>query len=378
MAEEKICGIYCIENMINHKKYIGQSIDIYSRWYSHKQKLNTNNHHSQYLQNAWNKYGESSFVFYIAELCDKDYLNEKEIYWIEYYNTYYDGYNETLGGQGLSREKYKIYQYALNGNFIKEWNSVYEINEKLGYKEATIRNVCTTTGHYSAYGYQWSYKKLDNANKYDAVTQKKDVYQYDKQGNFVKLYASIISVKEDGFSYSNVAQCCRGIRNSSGGFVWSYAPLSKNDVLNKICRKNSKYNKYKKISFSKYSLDGIFIEHIDSLECLKSNKYNIYMIIECCNGNKIQYKNYQWRYGFNTSNIEKVNHNSNKKIPHKPKDKYRQAVICLTTDKNFKSFTEAEKYYKLSHGTLKNYFKNNAKYCGKLESGEKLTWKKVS
>ena len=65
MAKEKICGIYCIENILNHKKYIGQSIDINNRWYTHKSKLNTNKHHSKYLQRSWNKYGEYFFDFYI-------------------------------------------------------------------------------------------------------------------------------------------------------------------------------------------------------------------------------------------------------------------------------------------------------------------------
>ena len=64
MAEEKISGIYCIENTKNHKKYIGQSIDIYQRWYVHKSKLNMNKHHSHHLQQAWNKYGDNCFIFY--------------------------------------------------------------------------------------------------------------------------------------------------------------------------------------------------------------------------------------------------------------------------------------------------------------------------
>ena len=67
MAKEKLCGIYCIENLINRKKYIGQSIDIYSRWYAHKSKLYGNRHENIHLQNSWNNYGDKYFHFYQEE-----------------------------------------------------------------------------------------------------------------------------------------------------------------------------------------------------------------------------------------------------------------------------------------------------------------------
>lgn len=51
----KICGIYCIENILNDRKYIGQSVDIQMRFYGHKSKLNRNIHDNQHLQFAWNK-----------------------------------------------------------------------------------------------------------------------------------------------------------------------------------------------------------------------------------------------------------------------------------------------------------------------------------
>lgn len=45
---KRICGIYLIENLETHQKYVGQSIDIYSRWKEHMNSLNKNKH-SNYL-----------------------------------------------------------------------------------------------------------------------------------------------------------------------------------------------------------------------------------------------------------------------------------------------------------------------------------------
>ena len=98
MEKEKICGIYCIENLINKKKYIGQSRNIYKRWNFHKSNFN-NKHHSNYcLQEAWNEYCADNFRFYILEECGIEDLNIREKYWIEYYDTTTYGYNLTLGG----------------------------------------------------------------------------------------------------------------------------------------------------------------------------------------------------------------------------------------------------------------------------------------
>jgi group I intron endonuclease len=74
----KVCGIYCIENIVNNKKYIGRSVNIYGRWAYHKSALNKNIHMNNYLQHSWNKYGSENFKFYILEECSIEELAEKE------------------------------------------------------------------------------------------------------------------------------------------------------------------------------------------------------------------------------------------------------------------------------------------------------------
>ena len=107
MAREKICGIYKIENLVNGKVYIGQSVDIKSRWNEHKwySKAQTGYAYNYPLYRAFRKYGIDKFNFEIIEECVREELNEREMYYIELYRSYIryedsNGYNQTLGGEG--------------------------------------------------------------------------------------------------------------------------------------------------------------------------------------------------------------------------------------------------------------------------------------
>lgn len=76
-------GIYAITNTVNGNRYIGSSANISKRWSGHKKGLNNNNHHSGYLQNAWNKYGAENFEFSMLECCEIDHLLEREQFYID-------------------------------------------------------------------------------------------------------------------------------------------------------------------------------------------------------------------------------------------------------------------------------------------------------
>lgn len=81
-------GIYQITNLRSGKIYIGQSLDVLARIRQHKYELKHNLHLNRYLQSAWNKYGESNFVFSVLEEVSEDELTEREKYWVDFYGGY--------------------------------------------------------------------------------------------------------------------------------------------------------------------------------------------------------------------------------------------------------------------------------------------------
>lgn len=125
-------GIYSITNQITGDKYIGQTkVSFEDRWKRHVNSLKSNNHDNDYLQKAWNKYGEGAFEFKAIHICDElDILNDLEIYYIKKYDTFNNGYNLTSGGDCFNYE-------------ISEETRL-KINEKA--KEA-IRNKSDYTEH---------------------------------------------------------------------------------------------------------------------------------------------------------------------------------------------------------------------------------------
>ena len=86
-------GIYMFENINNHKKYIGQSINITHRKWEHYNRPSSGCYIDKILAAK-----PEEFTFSIIEECPVDKLDEREIYWIDYYDSINNGYNVIRGG----------------------------------------------------------------------------------------------------------------------------------------------------------------------------------------------------------------------------------------------------------------------------------------
>lgn len=92
--------IYKIENLVNHKKYIGLTNNIARRRSRHFTDLKYQHHSNSFLQKEYNIYGKDKFFFNIefeGNITAQE-IGEKEKEYIKYYDSYKNGYNQNEGG----------------------------------------------------------------------------------------------------------------------------------------------------------------------------------------------------------------------------------------------------------------------------------------
>ena len=218
-------GIYKIENQINGKIYIGQSINIEERWKRHlsDSQLDKVSKTGTVIHKAINKYGSQNFDFSVIEECEEKELDEREIYWIDFYDSYYNGYNCTKGGsRNVDHFKKKVYYYNLKGQYLGEFESVKEAALKLEIMPLSIYNCCsgkTKTSH----GYQFSYIKETKGTIQQAEGMAKIVGQFSKDGKLIRTFPSASdAARIMKVSKYSISDCCRGRQKTSAGFIWKY------------------------------------------------------------------------------------------------------------------------------------------------------------
>ena len=211
--------IYKIVNDINDKIYIGKTCaTIEERFKEHLRDCQVREKEKRPLYLAMKKYGVEHFTIQQIEQCNDADLELREKYWVDYYNSYFQGYNATLGGDGKL-----LYNHEEILCLLKDGKKPQEIAEKFGCCVLTVYLIARHNGI-----------KLVNPLKEQMLVSKKTVYQYDKQNNFLQEFESVNEaarwVIKNNISKSNIngtsgkiCNCANNKAKSAYGFIWKYS-----------------------------------------------------------------------------------------------------------------------------------------------------------
>lgn len=203
-------GIYRIENLINHKNYIGQSVRIDARWNAHMQLAfePSSISYNYPLYKAIRKYGLENFNFTILEECLEQELDEKEIYWIKIFDSYgKHGYNQTSGGSG--------YRKAPPEQVITLFTKGYSVEDLCLYFDVSKTTIIEIL-HNANLGYMTQEEK----NKIQPAC--KIVEQYDLDGNLLNIYYSEgAAAKSIRASRPAISNTCR-THGTVNGYIWKF------------------------------------------------------------------------------------------------------------------------------------------------------------
>lgn len=308
----EIGTIYKIENLVNGKAYVGQTVrDFKTRIYEHFYKLNNNTHYNPHLQSAWNKYGEGNFLAKKIVESPIYELDKLEQEYIEYYEAKRMSYNIESGGnesKTLSKETIKkiveqSYKPVILLNTKEEFNSIKEASEKYGVLDSGITSCCKGDRQHAGRlengeWMVWRYKEDYNGN--EEVSFKKHTANNNKKVICINTMEIFNSGKEAGKRYGinprNVNSNCRGERKS----------------------------------------------------CFSEG------------GQRLQFEFYREGESYNLIKLEDL---------HEVK-----RVVCTTTNETFDSIYKAAMKYNVDMRRLSNCCKKRYTYAGQLKDGTKLTW----
>ena len=207
--------IYVITNDVNNKQYVGQtSTTLQERFKKHINDKDRRGFEKRPLYNAMNKYGINHFHIKLLEECPSEEVDKKEIYWIGRLDTYKNGYNATLGGEGKP-----LYNYQEIANKYLELQNQKETALYFNCDANTVKIACEACNVKILSGGEVVKKQIGKKVllielniQFDSI---KEAGRY-LQNNHYTMNNSLNSVSK------NIQKVCIGERKSAYKFHWKF------------------------------------------------------------------------------------------------------------------------------------------------------------
>lgn len=201
--------IYKATCSISGKSYIGQTKNFQKRKAEH---LRAKDNYAFHL--ALRKYGPDAFKWTILEECKLSDLDEREIYWISYYDTYNSGYNSTIGGDNAeSLENWRLsHPQEARDQALKALEIANQYNKE--HREERLSQFASVRQ-----------KGIDKTKcKVKCIELDLD---FDSLADAERWSISPSNPNGKKASHQHISKVCTGKRKTAGGYSWKY--ISKGD-----------------------------------------------------------------------------------------------------------------------------------------------------
>lgn len=208
--------IYKIVNDINDKIYIGKTdFPIEKRFQEHCRDAFRDKYQHRPLYSAMRKYGKEFFHIELVE--ETEFPEEREIYWIAFYNTYINGYNATFGGDGKH-----LYDHQAILAKLQTYPYACDVAKEFGCSKDIVYNIAKT--HHIS---------LKNKSQERFKTLKKQITALSKDGKFVQSFDSVAEAAKWCYDKgkcktlnsgvrAHIAEAANGKRKSAYSYIWQY------------------------------------------------------------------------------------------------------------------------------------------------------------
>ena len=224
------------------------------------------------------------------------HINEHERLEIHYIKEYRDAgvklTNLTDGGEGGAHNKRKVFQYDINGNFIKEYSSVKEIADEYNVN-AGVPSHSLNQKSRKLFKNTYIFSSHEKASNFDFNNSHKKITQYTLDGRLVREYNSQIEAsKETNIPDSAINNCLSGRYRQSHNFLWFYSDNIPKEI-EKYCGRYSRMVKPVLQYDLNYNLIAEFKSINEAGRFLNISSGNIVLNLK---GITKTYKGFIWKY----------------------------------------------------------------------------------
>jgi len=211
--------IYKVVNKVNDMVYIGATTKVVdSRKKDHIQKANKEVGHK--FHRAIKIFGPEAFEWKVIDHTANDIheLASKEKEYIIKYDSKENGLNGDNGG-GISKN---IFQFSIqDGSLVNTYDCLENASNAINASNKAISKTCLSVNQILK-GFYWSYEYKEPFIP-NSDNRKKEVFQYDLDGNFIAKYISVSEAsRQTEVNNTSIGKACRNERNHAGGYNWIY------------------------------------------------------------------------------------------------------------------------------------------------------------